>query len=113
MHIREKQLQPIIPDEKAIFFSTSLRRRIGANIRHIYLFGSRARGDHHDGSDYDFMVILDKNDRHLRDEVLDTEVEFLNKYDELSACVVYDEEAWEWRKNSPLGINVSREGIVL
>lgn len=29
--------------------------------RQVLLFGSRARGDHHDDSDYDVMAILDEN----------------------------------------------------
>jgi predicted nucleotidyltransferase len=102
-----------IPDEKALYFSRRLRQRIGKNVRKVYLFGSRARGDYHEGSDYDFLVLLDKKDQAQKDEVLENEVEFLNTFNELSVCVVYDEKNWEWRKNSPLGINIEREGIML
>jgi uncharacterized protein len=101
------------PDEKALYFSRRLRQRMGKNVRKIFLFGSRARGDFHEGSDYDFFILLDKKGPVQKEEVLENEVEFLNKFDELSACVVYDEESWEWRKNSPLGINIEREGILL
>lgn len=30
-----------------------------ANPVQIWLFGSRARGDHHDDSDYDLMIVVD------------------------------------------------------
>jgi len=102
-----------IPDERARYFSHSVRQKLGNNIRGIYLFGSRARGDFHDGSDYDFMVLLNKTSQILKDELLTIETEFLNRFDALSACVVYDEAAWELRKNSPLGINILREGVAL
>ncbi len=102
-----------VPDDKALFFSRSVRRRMGKNIRGIYLFGSRARGDYHEGSDYDFMVLFDKADQQFRDELLDIETEFLNRFDALCACVVYDEAGWELRKNSPFGINIQREGIAV
>jgi uncharacterized protein len=101
------------PDEKAVYFPRRLRQRIGKNIRKIYLFGSRARGDFHEGSDFDFLILLDKNGPSQKEEVLKNEVEFLNKFDELAACIVYDEENWKWKKNSPLGINVIREGMEL
>jgi uncharacterized protein len=100
-------------DEKALFFSHCVRQRMGANIRGIYLFGSHARGDHHAGSDYDFMVVLDNADPRHRNDILDIETDFLNRFDALPACVVYTEKDWEWRKNSPLGINILREGIAL
>jgi uncharacterized protein len=102
-----------LPDEKALYFSRRLRQRIGTNVRQVYLFGSRARGDYRDGSDYDFLILLDKKGPIQNNEVLENEVEFLNTFNELSACVVYDEKGWEWRKNSPLGINIQREGILL
>ena len=100
-------------DEKVLFFSEKLHERLGGRIKRLFLFGSRARGEAQEGSDYDFMVVVDTIEDLLREKVLDTEVEFLNRFDELSACLIYDEKGWEWRKNSPLGINIIREGIPL
>ena len=100
-------------DNKTLFFSKRLRERLGNHIQQLVLFGSRARGDAEEGSDYDFMVVVDSEESDLKEKVLDTEVEFLNTFDELSACIIYDEKGWEWRKNSPLGINIAREGIAL
>ena len=36
-----------------------LRERYGDRIKSILLFGSRARGDHDPGSDYDVMVLVE------------------------------------------------------
>ena len=36
-------------------------RRAGYNVDRIILFGSRARGDFKEDSDWDFFVVVDKN----------------------------------------------------
>ena len=100
-------------DAKALFFSQRIREKIGPHIRQLVLFGSRARGNAHEGSDYDFLVVLDKVEPVIKDTVLDIEVEFMNTYEELSSCMIYDEEGWEKNKKFPIGINILREGIAL
>jgi uncharacterized protein len=37
---------------------SALRDRYGARLAGLYLFGSRARGDHHEDSDIDLAVVL-------------------------------------------------------
>jgi uncharacterized protein len=49
-------------------FAVDVRRRYGARLRGLYLFGSRARGDHKPDSDVDVAVILDAADLDLRKE---------------------------------------------
>jgi len=100
-------------DERATFYSGRLRERLGANLKKVILFGSRARGDFNEGSDYDFAVILGRRDKQVRDIITEVEVEFLNKYDKLSASLVYDETEWFKRQRLPIGINIEREGINL
>jgi uncharacterized protein len=99
--------------DKIDFFSNSIRQRLGDNIRRIVLYGSRARGDYWEGSDYDFLVVVAHKDKQVRDIIGNVEVEFMNSYDELAASLLYDENEWERKKKFPLGINVEREGIVL
>jgi len=100
-------------DSKIKYFSDTLRSRLGDNLRELILFGSRARGDWHEGSDYDFVVILRRKKSETIDQIRDTEVDFLNRYDELSASLVYDETEWERRRHLPIGVNIEREGIRL
>jgi len=99
-------------DERALYFSRRLRQRI-STVRKIILFGSRARGDAHEGSDYDFAVILDKKDKSAVSTVREVEVEFLDRYDTLSSSLVYDQQEWERRKNLPIGLNIEQEGVQL
>lgn len=100
-------------DDRTAFFAAALRGKLGANLTRLRLFGSRARGDYWEGSDYDFLVVLRTKDKHTVDAVREVEVEFLNRFDQLSASLVYNEAEWEHRKIFPIGVNVEREGVDL
>jgi predicted nucleotidyltransferase len=69
-----------IRDKKALYFSSRLRKKV-SGISRVILFGSRARGDAREGSDYDFAVILEKKNAKTIKAVRGAEVDFLNKYD--------------------------------
>ncbi len=67
------------PDEKAVevavaTFAAAARREFGEKLAGIYLFGSRARGDHKPFSDVDLAVVVD--DRNARR--LDHRIELSN-----------------------------------
>lgn len=44
-----------------------LRQAYGERLRDVYLFGSRARGDHDPDSDVDVLIVLDRIDGYGRD----------------------------------------------
>jgi predicted nucleotidyltransferase len=100
-------------DKEILFFIEKVKDKIGKNLIKILLYGSRARGDYWDGSDYDFIVILQKKDSEAYKLIQNIEIDFLNTFDALSSCLVFNENEWEERKQLPLGINVRREGITL
>ena len=82
-------------------------------MQQIILFGSQARGDATERSDYDFVVVVDGRTPELRDRVSDIGAEMLSRREELCAALLYDTVEWEWERRSPLGWNVEREGVVL
>jgi uncharacterized protein len=49
-------------------FGQDVRRAYGARLQGLYLFGSRARGDHRPDSDADVAVILEDGDWRFWDE---------------------------------------------
>ena len=100
-------------NERVDFYSRRLRETLGDNIKKIILFGSRARGDFHEGSDYDFVIVVERKDKNVREKISDVAVEFLDRYDELSANIVFDEHEWKRQQGFPLGINIEREGLHL
>lgn len=97
--------------EKIEFFSAAVRKRLGGNVKKIILYGSRARGDYNDGSDYDFIIIVDKKNPEVESLASAAGYDFLNKYDELAAEIVFNEMEWNKQRRFPLGINAEREGI--
>lgn len=109
MNINSSKSAPTI----AVQYAEEVRQRLGAHVREVILFGSQARGDATDASDYDFVVIVDKKTRQLRDAVTDAGTSVLNTTDRLCASLVYGEEQWHRVLTTPLGWNISREGIEL
>ncbi len=86
----------------------------GERLVCLVLFGSFARGQAVDGSDYDLMVVL-KGALGLGQEIEATSLELSQiclKYNVLIACL-FVEEARFLKEKSPLMFNVRREGIVL
>ena len=102
----EKKMNEIITE-----FSGLLKQKLSNHIKNITLFGSRARGDHKEHSDYDFLIIVDKKNRMIMNEIREIEVGILDRFDALVGSVVYNEPEWEKRKNFPFGINIHKDGI--
>ena len=79
------------------------------------LFGSRARGDARPDSDWDVLILLDK-DRITQsdaDEMSYPVCEFGWKSDMMVNPIMYTMHDWEARRGTPFYKNVMRDGIVL
>jgi len=96
----------------AIEFARQVRQRLGPRVRRIVLFGSRARGDARDDSDYD-VVVVDRRSPEVRETLLGIEVDLLERHGSLVACLLRDEREWEASRRMPIGLNVAREGVPL
>ena len=94
-------------------FANNVRKKLGNHVKEIILFGSRARGDFYEGSDYDILIVLDKREKDFQEMVLDESVEIMNKYYALIGCIVCDEKEWERKKRFPIGLNILKEGFEL
>ena len=94
-------------------YARAVRAELAQQVKSIVLFGSQARGDAWPGSDYDFVVVLDRADRAARDKVSAAGAELLNETNRLCSALIYAPEQWDLVRQSPLGWNVVREGIVL
>lgn len=99
---------PIIRD-----FVASLREQMGPRLRRVFLFGSRARGDAQEDSDYDMLVIVDRRTPELRNRILEIETQLMDRYGALVATVLQSEEEWRQAQGSPLARNIAREGMAL
>jgi predicted nucleotidyltransferase len=81
-----------------------------------YLFGSRARGDSNELSDWDILILVDANkvtneiDDKFRNELYDLELES----EQIISTLIYPKKYWHTTlKFSPLYNNVNNEGIKL
>ena len=95
------------------FLKVSVSRALGAHLRQLLLFGSRARGDATVQSDYDLLVVVDKVDQNIIraiDEVAG--MALLDHGVVLSAFPIAEEDRAR-RKYNPLLINVAREGVAV
>ncbi|MFO0793749.1 MAG: nucleotidyltransferase domain-containing protein [Candidatus Brocadiaceae bacterium] len=100
-------------DEISQEFATNVRKKLGNRVKEIILFGSRARGDFYEGSDYDILIVLHKREKDFQEMVLDESVEIMNKYYALIGFIVCDEKEWERKKRFPIGLNIIKEGVEL
>lgn len=77
----------------------------------VILFGSRARGDYREDSDWDILVLTSKNIGHqlkrkIRDDIYDVELD----YTQAVSTLFYDKEQWESMRITPLYLNVTDDG---
>lgn len=48
---------PCMADKRIELFARSIKERLGARLIRVVLFGSRARGDAQEDSDYDCLIV--------------------------------------------------------
>ncbi len=99
--------------ELAREYCQRLKDRLGDNLVSVTLYGSRARGDAREGSDFDLIVCVRERTKQVREIVLDVDVEMMNEFDELFVGMVYDEAEWKRAERFPFGWNVKKEGLPL
>jgi predicted nucleotidyltransferase len=102
------QCDPVVRE-----FATLLRQKLGIHLRQILLFGSRARGDAHNDSDYDMLVVVGRRTPALRAVILEVESQLMDRYGALVATVLRSEPEWQQLQGFPLARNITREGIPL
>lgn len=82
----------------------------------IKLFGSRARGDAHADSDWDFLILLpdDKSGFKRHREIMDDFYEIELETGEVLVPFIYRKEEWETKYIiTPLYENILKDGISL
>ena len=91
----------------------SLRRLLGDRLLKIVLFGSRARGDSDQDSDYDVAVIVRGLTIELKHQILDRVAEIELEYLTPLSILVLSEVEFERlkAKERRIALDIEREGI--
>jgi predicted nucleotidyltransferase len=93
----------------------SLREQFPNRITGVYAFGSRARGDHGEWSDFDILVIVKDRDPLIEEAIISSFVEEELRSGLMFTPLIKDQRAFEAEKrfNTPFYENLTKEGIVL
>jgi len=94
-------------------YARRLKERLGDNLLSVTLYGSRARGDAREGSDFDLIVRVRRRTEEVRETITDVDVAMMNEFEELFVGMIYDEKEWARAERFPFGWNVAREGMAL
>jgi uncharacterized protein len=81
----------------------------------VILYGSRARGDAAEDSDYDLLVLVDRRaDVSLHEELISS-IFYLQDDDAVLTLAIHNRDLWSSRlyKAMPFRENVDREGVLL
>jgi predicted nucleotidyltransferase len=100
-------------DPIAVSYAEMIKKLLGTRLKELWLFGSRARGDEREGSDYDVLVVADDDRKTVQAIMDDGNFRMLNENNELFTSIVYTPEIWEIAAASPLGLNIRQDGIRL
>ncbi len=94
-------------------FSESIKVALKENLVALIIYGSRARGDAKEYSDYDYLLIVNKNDSIVEDNVSEISGNIFIQYDKLVTYLIWEEKDWELKKRFPIGKSIIRDGILL
>lgn len=90
-------------------------KKAGRADAHVILFGSRARGDAHEDSDWDVLVLLNQ------DAITSVDMDHISypirelgwELDEMINPIMFTRHEWEAKSFTPFYKNVMKEGVVL
>lgn len=94
---------------------TQVGRQVLPAGGHLWLYGSRARGDYHNGSDWDVLVLLDKERVDWSDygKIAYPFTELSCNINETINPIIYTKKEWESYHFTPFYHNVQNDKIVL
>jgi predicted nucleotidyltransferase len=95
------------------YFLQEVRKRLGARLKQVILFGSRARGDDVPDSDYDCLMVLDAVSPATKDAIDEIAGEILYRHNIVLSIFPVSEKKHYERIYDPFLMNIRKEGITL
>ena len=98
-------------------FSQEVKRMLGESLRRIIVYGSYARGDYHENSDVDIMILVKMSDeeiRALKNDIYDLAFDVeMNTGIQLSPIIKNEAQYEYWVDTLPFYRNVRDEGVIV
>lgn len=111
-NIQDEQMKKILSE-----LSENLMHVYGKKLKQIILYGSVARGVSTKESDIDIMVLVDADDKVLRDyseKLSDVSTDISIKYLRVFSIIdISYQEYMNWKQILPYYKNISEEGVIL
>lgn len=82
-------------------FKQILKKQLGANIKIIQLFGSKARGDWRKESDIDVLVVIRKMTDNQINFIYDTVMSLCGKYGIYLSVKIFSESEFKYYRHIP------------
>ena len=114
--MRRRRPQLTRREQQAIeALKTRLLQTFDGQVARLLLYGSKARGEAHRGSDVDVLVVLRTADRHAADVVYDVTFDVVLEYRVPLSVHVYSWREFQryWRLPTSFMANVADEAISL
>lgn len=108
-HLEENERAAILA------FAQSVRDFLGADLCHVWLFGSKARGDFQDDSDLDLLIVLRHLDPERRGVIRRLGARASLEHDTLINTHIYEKERWDYlaQYQDTLWREIQRDGVPL
>lgn len=109
-------LKLTLKEQKALEeFKTELQKKFGSRLVLLKLFGSKARGDFHQESDLDILVVVRHPAKNDKDFISELTYNLLLKYSVYISPRTFSEKKWVYYLSLPMSLayNIEKEGINL
>lgn len=93
-------------------FKKQILKKIKSKKKKFVIFGSRARGDYDEFSDYDFLIITSGKEHNIEEYIEGIECDFFLKYNVLISSHLFSEQELKKLSFEPFIINALKEGVV-
>ena len=109
MRIEDLRLKKLLHELK-----NELEKVFGEKLKKVIVYGSYARGESDEGSDLDIMVLVDMNEKEIkneRDKVLDLTVDLTTRYGVVLSIIENNYDYfYDWAEVLPFFANIEKEG---
>lgn len=112
--LKIEDIPTLTPTEREAILLLKERLRQNFNLVKMILYGSKARGDHHDHSDVDLMVLVEEPKTwENREKLSDLQFEVIMQHDAPLMSILENNQKWqnEQEISLPLKDSIESEGV--